>query len=83
MYLYLGGWVFVVVYLRGARREASHSLQVLVEEVVGGPESVVQPVVVVVPAPGLATELVELVKLIKLREEVWSMAVSRKTLRNS
>ena len=68
----MGGWVFVVANLREARREASHSRQALVGEVVGGPESVVQPVVAVVevPAPGLATELVELVKPTRLREEV-------------
>jgi hypothetical protein len=72
LYLYLGGWVFVVVYFGEAGQEASHSPQGLVGEVVDDPEFVVQPVVavVVVPAPGLATELVELVKLTKLQEGV-------------
>lgn len=72
-----------MVYLREARQEALHSLQALVGEVVDGSESVgLQPVVAVVvvevPAPELATGLVELVKLIKLQEEVWSMGLSRK-----
>lgn len=74
VHLHLGGWVFDVVYFGEARQEASHSRQALVGEVVDDPESVVQPVVqvgvVVVPAPGLATGLVELVKLTMLREGV-------------
>jgi len=72
VYLHLGGWVFVVANLREAKQEASHSRQALVGEVVADLESVVRPVVavVVVPAPGLGTELVELVKLTRLREEV-------------
>ena len=72
VYLQLGGWVFVVANLREARQEASHSRQALVGEVVGGPELVVQPVVAVVevPAPGLGTELVELMKPTRLRAEV-------------
>ena len=72
VYLHLGGWVFAVANLREAMQEASHSRQALVGEVVGDQESVVQPVVavVVVPAPGLGTELVELVKLTRLRAEV-------------
>jgi len=62
-----------VVYLQGAKRGALHSRQALVGEVVCGQEfvvSVVVAVVMVVPAPGLATGLVELVKLIRLWEAV-------------
>ena len=62
-----------MVYLQEAKRGALHSRQASVGEVVCGQESVVSVVVavaVVVPAPGLATGLVERVKLIRLREEV-------------
>ena len=81
VYLHLGGRVFVVLHSGEAGREAWHSLQASVGEGVDDPEFVVQPVVV--PAPGLATGLVELVKRTMLREGAWSLGLSRRIRRSS